>query len=124
MSPTREIFSKINSSITTPVQLGNGEIVESKGMGSIAIHTKEGPSQIHNVLLVPSLHHNLLSLGQLLENGYKLDFNNNLYTIYDKRDKSQVFTTVEMINQSFALNIKYANVSALHTTTNESISTL
>ena len=84
MSPTREIFSKIDSSITTPVQLGNGEIVESKEMGSIAIHTKEGNNQIHNVHLVPSLHQNLLSLGQLLENGYKLDLDNNLCIIYDK----------------------------------------
>lgn len=114
MSTTWELFSEIDNNITTPVQLGNGEIVESKGTCNISIQTKEGMSQIYNRLLVPSLRLNLLSLGQLLENGYKLDFDNNLCTIYDMRDKSQVFTTVEMINRCFPLNIRYADVYVLH----------
>lgn len=91
-------------------------------MGSISIQTKNGASQIQNVLLVPSLHENLLSLVQLLENGYKLKFDNNMCNIYDKTDKKQVMTTIEMKNRTFSLNIKYA--SALQATSNEPVSSL
>ena len=123
MSPEKEIFCNIDSSINTPVKLGNGQLVESKGMGSISIQTEHGTSQIQNVLLVPSLHENLLSLGQLLENGYKLEFDKNMCNIYDKKDKKKVMTTIEMKNRIFSLNIKYA--PALHaTTSNEPVSSL
>lgn len=114
MRLTRQIFSEINNRVTMQVQIGNGELVESKGLSSIPINTKDGPSYILNILCVLSLSQNLLSLR---ENGYKLDFDNNEYTIYQKRDKMKVFTKIKMVNQSFSLNISYANTTTLLATT-------
>lgn len=108
-SPKKEISRNINSSINTPVKLGNGELVELKGMGSISIQSEHGTSHIQNVLLVSNLHKKFLGLGQLLEYGYKWEFDNNMCGIYDKKDKTRVMTIIELKNITFYLNIKYAS---------------
>ncbi|KAI5436196.1 Phosphoenolpyruvate carboxylase 4, variant 2 [Lathyrus oleraceus] len=58
------------------VKLGNGEHVEVKGKGNIGVTTKQGSKVIHDTLYVPELDENLLSIGQLLEHGYSLNFEN------------------------------------------------
>ena len=40
---------------------------------------------LHNVQFVPNLAHNLISVDQLLVNGYSVIFDDNLCTISDKK---------------------------------------
>ena len=49
--------------------MGNGSLVDAKGEGTISINIKGCGKQIHDVLYVPDLEENLLSVGQLMENG-------------------------------------------------------
>ena len=54
----------------TKVKLGNGQ-----GRGSVAVPTKKrGVRYIQNVLYIPSLDPNLLSVAQMITNGYCLNF--------------------------------------------------
>ena len=63
MSGDESIFSNLDTSKKSQVKLGNGALVEAKGKGTISIQTK----YINDVLLVPSLEHDLLSVGQMME---------------------------------------------------------
>ena len=64
--------------------MGNGALVDAKGKGTISINMKESGEQIHDVLYVPDLKKKLLSVVQLMENGYSLMFRDNYCRIYDK----------------------------------------
>ena len=62
---------------------------------------KGSGKQIHDVLYVPDLEENLLSVGQLMENGYSLVFRDNNCKIYDKIEPNQVIVEVKMIKRNF-----------------------
>ena len=61
-----------------------------------------GLKLISNVLYVPEINQNLLSIGQLLEKRYKVLFENNFCLITDAQNR-EVFK-VQMESKSFALN--------------------
>ncbi|XP_052189904.1 uncharacterized protein LOC127799722 [Diospyros lotus] len=58
---------------------------EIKGEGTIAIDTSAGTKMISNVLYVPDVSHNLLSVGQLLEKGFKVLFEDKMCLILDAK---------------------------------------
>jgi hypothetical protein len=48
-------FSSIDKSIQLKVKLGNGDVVQAKGRGTIAVSTKRGTKIINNALYIPEL---------------------------------------------------------------------
>ncbi|GMP74232.1 hypothetical protein CsSME_00031704 [Camellia sinensis var. sinensis] len=64
--------------------MGNGVLVQTKGKGTISIETKMGTRFISDVHLVPDLEQNLLSVGQLMEHGYLVHFEDDFCKIFDK----------------------------------------
>ena len=71
-------------------------MVESKGKGTIMVETKKGTRFIKDVILVPNLKENLLSIGQMMEKGYSLHFEGDTCTIYDKNNKKWEIAQVKM----------------------------
>lgn len=67
MAKDETIFKSIDESVKVKVRLGNGSVVESKGKGTVMVETDKGTRLIHDVLLVPSLKENLLSIGQMMD---------------------------------------------------------
>ena len=65
------------------VKVGNRQYIKVKGKGTIAIKSSAGIKLISDVLLVPKIDRNLLSVGQLLEKGYSVVFKNNICVITD-----------------------------------------
>jgi len=49
------------------VRLVYDSVVVSKGKGTLMVETKKGTRFIKDVLLVPNLKENLISIGQMLE---------------------------------------------------------
>uniref|UniRef100_A0A803LNQ0 GAG-pre-integrase domain-containing protein n=1 Tax=Chenopodium quinoa TaxID=63459 RepID=A0A803LNQ0_CHEQI len=69
------LFRDLDESQKSEVRLGDGNQVQVKGKGTIAIKTIQGDVKLlHNVQYVPSLAHNLLSVGQLIESRYSVFF--------------------------------------------------
>ncbi|XP_058722251.1 uncharacterized protein LOC131594177 [Vicia villosa] len=102
------------------VKLGNGEHVEVKGKGSIGVTTKQGSKVIHDTLYVPELDENLLSIGQLLEHGYSLNFENRECRIFDS-ERRCVAVGKMTSNRSFPLSFNYEkNVSMMAREENDS----
>ena len=94
MTGNHQIFHEINTSFETNVRMGNGALVQAKGKGSVAIHTKMGSRLIRDVLLVPDLKQNLLSVGQLVQNGYAVHFEKHGCRIIDRH--GQVLANIEI----------------------------
>ncbi|KAL4348534.1 hypothetical protein GQ457_17G002770 [Hibiscus cannabinus] len=101
MTNDSSIFSKLDSSTKFPVRMGNGAVVKSTGKGTIVVQIKKGTRYINDVLLVPDLNENLLSVAQMVRNDYSLVFENNHCTIMDP-EKNEI-ANVPMENKSFAL---------------------
>ena len=89
------------------VTFGDTSKVSFKGKGNILIKLKNGDhSYIADVYYVPAIKHNLLSVGQLMEEDYTLFMKNCHLTITDYNGR--LITYVKMSkNRMFPLNIQY-----------------
>ena len=65
------------------VRIGNGGYTSTKGKGTIIISTSFSIKTISDVLYVPDIDQNLLSVGQLIEKGFKVSFENQHCLIFD-----------------------------------------
>ncbi|XP_060960632.1 uncharacterized protein LOC133031207 [Cannabis sativa] len=120
MTKNESIFCSLDRS-KTKVKSGNGDFMEAVGKGTIAIDTKKGKRYINDVLLVPNIDQNLLSVGQMIEKGYSLHFEGESCTIYDKQDKSFQIAKVKMKeNRRFPIQWRYASNVAMQAQTDES----
>ncbi|KAL0309926.1 UNVERIFIED_CONTAM: hypothetical protein Sradi_5934900 [Sesamum radiatum] len=74
MTYNKEAFQTLDESFKTNVKLGDNHIVKVEGKGSVAINTKKGTRIINDVMYIPNLRTNLFSVGQMMEKGYTLHF--------------------------------------------------
>ena len=74
MTSDKVLFKELKLSKVTKVRIGNGGYLPAKGIGTVAIITSSGTKTISDVLYVPDIDQNLLSVGQLLEKGFKVSF--------------------------------------------------
>ena len=99
MTGNKKLFSKLDESVQSQVKLGDKTKVPVMGKGIISIKTKQGEKKsISDVYFAPGLEHNLLSVGQLIEKGYPVIFQNNKCVIYDRDGSNKVIVEVSMTN--------------------------
>ena len=77
-------FVKFRSHDGGIIKVGNNAACHIIGIGSI---TLDGKSNTSDVYIVDGLKHNLLSVGQLIDKGYQLQFGNDTCIIKDKEGK-------------------------------------
>ena len=112
MTYDQELFKDLDATYNTNVRIGNGEKIAVKGKGTIVIEGCTGLKLIPDVLYVPEINQNLLSVGQLLEKGYKVLFEDKSCMIKDS-DNKELFR-VQMKGKSFALNLIDEEQLAVH----------
>ncbi|RVW63016.1 hypothetical protein CK203_062909 [Vitis vinifera] len=83
MTYDKGLFKKLDKTVPSKVRIGNGVYLVVKGKGTVAIEGHTGLKLIFNVLYVPEINQNMLSVGQLLEKGYKVLFEDNHCMIAD-----------------------------------------
>ncbi|XP_019257121.1 PREDICTED: uncharacterized protein LOC109235461 [Nicotiana attenuata] len=83
MTYDRNLFKEFTSIGNKKVRIGNGDYILAKGKGTVAIPTNSGTKKISDVLYVPDIDQNLLSVGQLMEKGFKVSFEDKYCFIYD-----------------------------------------
>ena len=78
MCSDETLFSALDKSHKGEVTVASGQIVQSIGKGNVKISLKRGRTKVdvmlHNVLLVPDLDGNLVSVRKLVSNGYVVEF--------------------------------------------------
>ena len=112
MSYYQGLFKELEKTVTSKVRIGNGAYLVVKGKGTVAIEGHTGLKLISNVLYVPEINQNLLSVGQLLEKGYKMLFEDNHYMIVDAQGREE--SIVQMKDKSFAWDLMQEEQAAIH----------
>jgi len=64
----------MKSSKISKVKIGHGGHIPVKGIGTIVVATHSGTKTITDVLYLPNIDQNLLSVGQLLQKSFKVFF--------------------------------------------------
>jgi len=103
MTYDKELFKELDKIITSKFIIGNGKCIVFKGKGIVAIECCSGTKIITNVLYVPEINQNLLSVGQLLEKGYKVLFEDKMCLIRDAKGRD--LFKVKMKWKSFSLDL-------------------
>ena len=97
------LFKELDKTTISKVRIGNGEFISARGKGTVAFESLSGLKLIPNVLFVPNIDQNLLSVKRLLEKGFKVPFEDKFYMINDANGKD-VFK-IKMRGKNFALNL-------------------
>lgn len=102
MTNCEELFRELDKSASSRVKIGNGEFITAEGEGTVAIESPTGIKIISEVLYILEIDQNLLSVGQLLEKGFKLLFEDSMCLIFDP--SGQELFRIKMRQRSFSLN--------------------
>ncbi|XP_068500447.1 uncharacterized protein [Phaseolus vulgaris] len=103
MTYDKKHFKKLKPSKISKVKIGHGGHISVKGIGTNVVATHLGTKTITNVLYVPNIDQNLLSVGQLLQKGFKVFFEDNHCLIKDTT--GQDLFKVQMRGKSFSLDL-------------------
>jgi len=74
MTNNKELFKKLDRTAISKVKIGNDDYIAVKGKRIVVINSLSGLKYISDVLYVSDIDHNLLSVGQLMEKGFKVIF--------------------------------------------------
>ncbi|KAB5524566.1 hypothetical protein DKX38_022315 [Salix brachista] len=83
MTNDKKLFKSLMPTDITKVKIGNGDYIFVEGKGTITITSSSGIKLISYVLYVPEINQNLLSVGQLIERGLKVVFEEGCCQILD-----------------------------------------
>ena len=85
MSGSQKFFCELDKSTAEFVKFGDNSRIRIEGKGAIVINQKNGEIlQLSNVLYVPQLTSNILSLGRLDEEGCQMTMAGGKLTIFDR----------------------------------------
>lgn len=87
MCNNKDLFSELID-CNNVISIANDEKLECLGKGIIPIRNGNAVRKITNVLYVPKLSHNLLSVSCLIQKGFTVLFNDRGCFIYDKSSKN------------------------------------
>ena len=108
MSGNETLFSFIDKSFKSKIKMSDNGTLPIVGKGSIMVRTKQGEKkEIQNVYVFPGMKHNLMSIGQLIKNGYKVLMENDTCVIHEKDGSKNLLAAVQMTkNRMFPLKIE------------------
>lgn len=114
MSSSKSLFRDLDESQKSEVRLGDDKQVDVEGKGTVEIKTVQGNVKfLYDVQYVPTLAHNLLSVGQLMTSGYSVVFDDSACDIKDKESGRTIARVPMTQNKMFPLDISNVGNSAL-----------
>lgn len=102
MTPGVTIFKSIDRSFNSRVKVGKCQYIKVEGKRDVLIDTPSGTKLVSNILLVPEIDKNLLSIAQLLEKGYSIMFKGKECMISDPSGSKLML--VAMTDRSFVVD--------------------
>ena len=87
MTDKKSWFSELDDSVNRKISFADNSIVCAAGIGKVLIHRKDGKKAcITDVLYVPNMKSNLISIGQLLQKGYTMKMEAQALKVFDSRN--------------------------------------
>lgn len=106
MTGRAEKFAELDQSVTGRIQFGEGSAVEICGRGSVLLQCHTGEHRVlSDVYFIPWLKNNIISLGQLDENGCKYSAEDGVMTVLD-RQRNVLARVRRTKNRMYILNIQ------------------
>ncbi|KAG5240880.1 gag-pol polyprotein [Salix suchowensis] len=115
MTNDKKLFKSLMPTEITKVKIGNGDYISVEGKGTITITSSSGVKLISDVLYVPEINQNFLSVGQLIERGLKVVFEDGCCQVFDANREE--ILKVKMKGKSFSFNPIKEELLAFTTTT-------
>lgn len=108
MTKTKNIFVKETTPITKNIRVADNKVllVQSSGDVSLNIYDQKGQENkilFTNVLYVPELATNLISVSQIIKNGGQVKFDTSGCVIINS--KNQIIATASIVNNMYRLNM-------------------
>lgn len=118
MTGNKNLFLDIDKSMTSEVRMGDNNRVKVCGIGTVVVLTKFGRKLLHNVMYVPGLAQNLISVGQLMKMGYLVAFKDDKCMIYGDEGK-RLLSTIQMTSdRMFPLELAKISLNAFKVSSN------
>ncbi|KAG6488118.1 hypothetical protein ZIOFF_056876 [Zingiber officinale] len=104
-------FVELDENYNSLLELGDSKKLKIEGKGVVLVFSVEGQQKrMHDVFYTPEIAQNLLSVGQMMKNGYKLVFAEGQCEITD-RNRQKVAVVKMTSNNLFPLKMTpYSNV--------------
>ncbi|WJX18783.1 hypothetical protein P8452_08547 [Trifolium repens] len=119
MTGRKDWFVNLTSTQNNNVRFADDSTVAVKGVGDVSIKRKDGKlSLISNVLYIPGMKCNLLSIGQLLEKDYKIVMEKKLLNVFDTKGNLLLKAPMSK-NITFKVELKVLNHKCLMTASNK-----
>ncbi|GAU13535.1 hypothetical protein TSUD_346390 [Trifolium subterraneum] len=119
MTGNKSILTYFNKCLNTRIKLANGNFIAAEGMGNVVIQRSNGKKAvIEKVLYVPGMKCNLMSVGQLVEKGFKAVFEGETLKLFDSKQRL-ILKTVQSQNRTFKTQVKTIEVECLATSTDD-----
>lgn len=107
MTGCKAIFTQFDGNQKKTVKLGDDTEMKVEGKGTVAIEYAPGKTKLlDNVQLASNLAHNLLSVGQIMESGFSILFDNRECIIRHKESNEVVAIIPMTKNRMFPFDIK------------------
>ncbi|CAA7013191.1 unnamed protein product [Microthlaspi erraticum] len=104
MTPYVRFFTTLDRTFRDGVSLASGKVVMAEGKGDVSIIHKGVKKTIKNVLFVPGINRNVLSVGQMTSRGYTVTMGGGECVIKEKNGK--VFAKTIWEERGFALRLQ------------------
>ena len=102
----KNMYKELDETHKHFVKLGTIRSLRLKAKAQLLLRPyKEKVKLLHNVQFVPNLAHNLLSVGQLLNSRYTVMFDDDVYSILDKKTRTHMVFIHKTKNNMFPLEI-------------------
>ncbi|WRX25989.1 Reverse transcriptase [Theobroma cacao] len=111
------VFVDLDKNHRSRVRIENGGYLQAYGIGKVRIQSLTGHKYIYDVLFVPSFAQNILSVGQLLEDGYVLLFKDKTCRIYNPSVEEQSVSLIDLWHR----RLGHYNYKTLEQVSNSSI---
>jgi hypothetical protein len=88
MSGCRAVFSRVDGGTVGTVRFANGSMVNITGISTVLYECKTGEHRaLYNLYFIPRLTANIISIGQLDEDGYDIRIKDGVMTLRDENQK-------------------------------------
>ncbi|KAK2402146.1 putative mitochondrial protein [Trifolium repens] len=119
MTGNRNILTDFDNCLNTKIKLANSKSIDAKGIGNVVIQRKNGrKSVIEKVLYVPGMQCNLMSVGQLLDKGFKVVLEDGTMKLFDSK-QNLILKSIQSKNRTFKTQLKAVEHECLAASTGE-----
>ena len=116
MTGNRNWLINFDENRKSTVRFADNRSIQAEGVGDVLLKRKDGKdAMITDVLFVPKMDTNLISLGQLLEKGFTIGFSKGFLEIYDQNERL-VMRAAMASNKTFQVSLTAMETQCLNAT--------